>query len=116
MAQRGSVRVTEWEWSDGRGPNSPGARVGANRRTERSLAARSGIPRILIAVGALAATQCGGGPVTCESYANPIEVCARVDGARFVDGGTDAGDGGTADGSFDAAQPSDSASPADAHD
>lgn len=32
---------------------------------------------------------CVAAPPTCESYANPAEVCARVDGALFIDGGWD---------------------------
>lgn len=68
--------------------------------------------RYLASAAALVATACLGAPLTCQSQANPEQVCAREDGARFIDAGRDAGDTGARDSSMDATAASDSGSDA----
>lgn len=63
----------------------------------------AGIRRLLVSAGTVLATQCVAGPITCESSANPVETCAQLDGARFIDAGTDGGESATVDASIDGA-------------
>lgn len=69
-----------------------------------------------VGVAGLLAAGCGnGGPVTCENYANAEELCARLDGARFIDSGSDsATDATVLDAGVDAAEIPDSGAAADA--